>query len=150
MTLSLTDLESGSGDDVRVSSPKKPADGGRPKRRTFTADYKLRILEEYDRLLADGEQGDAGALLRREKLLTSHITEWRKARKNGALEALTPKVRKPSKSAAEAEVEKLRAQNEKLAKKLATTEAALEIMGKAHALLEMLSESADSGTKPRK
>lgn len=149
MTLSLTDLESGSGDDVRVSS-KNPAGGGRPKRRTFTADYKLRILEEYDRLLADGEQGDAGALLRRERLLTSHITEWRKARKNGALEALTPKVRKPSKSAAEVENEKLRAQNERLAKKLATTEAALEIMGKAHALLEMLSESADSDTKPRK
>jgi transposase len=150
VTLSLADLESGSGDDVRVSSSKKPVGGDRPKRRTFTADYKLRILEEYDRLLADGTPGEAGGLLRREKLLSSHITEWRKARKNGALEALTPKVRKPAKSAAEVENEKLRAQNERLAKKLATTEAALEIMGKAHALLEMLSESADSGTKPRK
>ncbi|WP_443075356.1 IS3 family transposase [Streptosporangium sp. NBC_01469] len=136
----MTDLEPEPGDDVQVSSSKKPSGGGRPKRRTFTADYKLRILEEYDRLLADGEPGASGALLRREKLLTSHITEWRKARKNGALEALTPKVRKPSKSAAEVENEKLRAQNERLTKKLATTEAALEIMKSTRALGNALRE----------
>jgi hypothetical protein len=42
--MSLTDLDAGSGDDVVVSSSKKPA-GGRPKRRSFTAEYKLQILE---------------------------------------------------------------------------------------------------------
>lgn len=44
VTMSLTDLDAGSGDDVVVSSSKKPA-GGRPKRRSFTAEYKLQILE---------------------------------------------------------------------------------------------------------
>ena len=149
MTLSLTDLDAGSGDDVVVSSSKKPA-SGRPKRRSFTAEYKLQILEEYERLLREGDPGEPGALLRRENLLSSHITEWRKARKGGALQALTPKVRKPSRSAAEIENEKLRAERDKLTKELETTKAVLEVVGKAHALLEMLSERADSEKKPEK
>jgi hypothetical protein len=149
VTLSLTDLDAGPGEDVVVSSSGKPA-GGRPKRRSFTAEYKLQILEEYERLLREGSPGDPGALLRRERLLSSHITEWRKARKGGALQALTPKVRKPSRSAAEVELEKVRAEKEKLAKELETTKAVLEVVGKAHALLEMLSERADSENKPEK
>jgi transposase len=132
-----------------VSSSKKPA-GGRPKRRSFTAEYKLQILEEYERLLREGSQGDPGALLRRENLLSSHITEWRKARKGGALAALTPKVRQPSRSQADIEVEKLRAEKDKLAKELETTKAVLEVVGKAHALLEIISERADSENKPEK
>jgi hypothetical protein len=66
------------------------------------------------------------------------------------LKALESRTRKPSKSAADAEIEKLREEKEKLAKELATTKAALEIVGKAHALLEILSESADSEPKPKK
>jgi len=149
VTMSLTDLDAGSGDDVVVSSSKKPA-GGRPKRRSFTAEYKLQILEEYERLLREGSQGDPGALLRRENLLSSHITEWRKARKGGALAALTPKVRQPARSQADIEVEKLRAEKDKLAKELETTKAVLEVVGKAHALLEIISERADSENKPEK
>jgi transposase-like protein len=145
----LTDLDAGPGDDVVVSSSKKPA-GGRTKRRSFTAEYKLQILEEYERLLREGSPGDPGALLRRENLLSSHITEWRKARKGGALQALTPKVRKPSRSPAEVELEKVRAEKEKLTKELETTKAVLEVVGKAHALLEMLSERADSENRPEK
>lgn len=91
-----------------------------------------------------------GALLRRERLLTSHISEWRRARKGGALKALEPRTRKPGRSPAEIENEKLRQEKDKLAKELAQTKAALEIVGKAHALLEMLSESADSDEKPKK
>jgi len=45
------------------------------------------------------------------------------------------------------ENERLRRENEKLTAELARTKAALEVVGKAHALLELLSESADSGTK---
>jgi transposase len=129
VTLSLTDLDAGSGDDGVVSSSKKPA-GGRPKRRTFTAEHKLQIMEEYERLLREGSPGDPGALLRRENLLSSHITEWRKARKGGALQALTPKVRQPSRSAAEIELEKMRAEKDKLARELETTKAVLEVVGK--------------------
>ena len=56
---------------------------------------------------------------------------------------------RPGKSAAEAENERLRKENEKLAAKLSKTETALEIMGKVHALLEILSESADSEKNQR-
>lgn len=57
-------------------------------RRRLTAQYKLRILEEYDRCDASG---DKGALLRREGLYTSQITDWRRQRESGALNALNQK-----------------------------------------------------------
>lgn len=49
----------------------------RPKRRRFTAKYKLRILEEAE---ACTQTGEIGALLRREGLYTSHLSAWRKQR----------------------------------------------------------------------
>jgi transposase len=146
VTLSMTDLAGVAGHDDLVGTSSSSSDRGRPKRRSFTAEYKLAILEEYDAADAAGR----GGLLRRERLLTSHISEWRKARRGGALQALKPKTRKPSRSAAEIENEKLREEKDRLAKELAQTKAALEIVGKAHALLEMLSESADSEPKPKK
>jgi len=118
----------------------------RPRRRAFSAEYKLAILEQYDRLEKPGAKG---ALLRREGLYSSHIVEWRRAREVGALNALAAQGRKPKKSPEAAEVERLRRQNERLAAELGRTKAALEIMGKAHALLESLSESADSDPKSR-
>ena len=63
------------------------ADGPRssqPKRRTFTAAYKLAIIEKYD---AATEPGAKGALLRGEGLYDSHISYWRKARDSGALKS---------------------------------------------------------------
>src|SRR5271157_1902825 len=54
----------------------------RPKRRQFSADYKLAILEEYEQITEDGGKG---ALLRREGLYSSHIVEWQRARDVGAL-----------------------------------------------------------------
>ena len=58
----------------------------RPKRRRFSAEYKLRILREAD---ACTRPGEVGALLRREGLYTSHLTYWRKQRNAGALKALS-------------------------------------------------------------
>src|SRR6266508_6919840 len=118
----------------------------RPRRRSFTAEYKARILEEYDALPVGSEE--RGALLCREGLYTSHIAEWRKARDAGAREGLAsnPKTRR---SAEQVEVEKLRRRNERLETELARTRLALEITGKAHALLELLSESADSDAKSK-
>ena len=87
-----------------------------------------------------------GAVLRRERLFHSHVTEWRAARDAGALEKLVDRrtsAARPKKSAAEVENEKLRRRVERLEKDLARNKAALEVMGKASALLEMLSESAD-------
>ena len=64
-----------------------------PKRRRFTAEYKLRVLREAD---ACSRPGEVGALLRREGLYSSLLTEWRRAREVGALEALErPRGRKP-------------------------------------------------------
>jgi transposase-like protein len=114
----------------------------RPRRRTFTAEYKAAIVAEYDALGAGSAQ--RGALLRREGLYTSHIAEWRKARDAAALEALAPRSRPAKRSPEQVEVEKLRARNARLEAELARTRLALEITGKAHALLELLSESADT------
>jgi transposase-like protein len=113
----------------------------RPRRRAFTAEYKLAILAEYEA----AEPGEKGALLRREGLYSSHLVEWRRARDAGALDGLTSRRAGRSGRSAEAvENQQLRAANEKLQRELAKTKAALDVVGKAHALLELLSESADT------
>ena len=129
----------------------------------FTAEYKLAMVAEYDRAAGPGERG---GLLRREGLYHSHIIEWRKARDAGTLvarpaagqpdagqgeqneQAARRYRRRGMTTAEQAELERLRRHNEKLAKDLARTQAALEIMGKAHALLELLSESAEETREP--
>jgi len=58
----------------------------KPRRRSFTAEYKLAILEAYDACAGDG---DKGALLRREGLYSSHIVEWRRARDGAARSGLS-------------------------------------------------------------
>jgi len=116
----------------------------RATRRSFSAEYKQQILDEYDSLPKGSEE--RGAILRREGLYSSHISEWRKQAEAGAREGLARKSNK-RRSREEVELEKLRRQNERLAKELAKTKTALEITGKVHALLEQPSESAD--TDPR-
>jgi len=106
----------------------------RPKRRQFSADYKLAILEEYEQITEDGGKG---ALLRREGLYSSHIVEWQRARDVGALAGLTPKHRK-KRSAAERELDLLRRRNAKLEDQLARHRVALEAQGKASELLAQL------------
>jgi transposase len=154
--LTIADTRGHGADDGVVNSSAGPR-SDKPRRRVFTSEYKLRMVAEYDRAT---ESGERGALLRREGLYHSHIIEWRKARDAGTLVARPaaeqPEDRqgKPSEQAGrrrrgkttaeQAEVERLRRENEKLAKDLARTKAALEVMGKAHALLELLSESAES------
>lgn len=124
----------------------EPDPAARPRRRTFTAEYKERILDEYDALALGSSE--RGALLRREGLYTSHIAEWRKARDVGAREGLAPKA-KPRRSPEQVELERLRRKAERLEAELERTKTALEITGKVHALLEQLSESADSDKKPK-
>jgi len=132
-------------DTDAVGDPPQP---DRPQRRRFTADYKLAVLAEYDRLTADGAKG---ALLRREGLHTSHIVEWRRARESGGLQRTgTRSPAAKAKPAADlAAVAKATRRAERAEAELAKTKLALEIMGKAHALLEMLAESADSDPKPK-
>lgn len=145
MTLTMADMPSPVREDGRVGSSGGPR-ADRPKRRSFTAAYKLGILEEYDRL---SDPSQRGALLRREGLYHSHVQKWREARDQGVLTALSARpAGRPSRSEADIDNERLRKENERLASELAKTKAALDIVGKAHALLELLSESADSDRKP--
>lgn len=148
MTMTMADMTSAAaGQDGAVGSGKGPR-AGQPKRRTFPAAYKTRIVDEYDQLATGRERG---ALLRREGLYSSHISEWRKLRDAGAADGLKEKsTGRPSRSTETMENERLRKENEKLTAELTRTKAALEIMGKAHALLELLSESADSDAKRRR
>jgi transposase len=134
-------------EDINLAIDMDESDpAARPRRRSFTAEYKERILDEYDALPAGSTE--RGALLRREGLYTSHIAEWRKARDAGAREGLAPRA-KPRRSPEQVELEKLRRKNERLEAELERTKAALEITGKVHALLEQLSESADSEKKSK-
>lgn len=114
----------------------------KPKRRSFSAEYKLRMVAEYDA----APTGEKGAILRRERLYHSHILEWRQARDAGALEKLVDRrtsPARPKKSTEAAENERLRRKVARLEKEVEKRDAALEVLGKAHKLLEMISESAD-------
>jgi transposase-like protein len=142
MTMTTASLLARAHDGV-VDEPEPAA---RPRRRSFTAEYKERILDEYDALPAGSTE--RGALLRREGLYTSHIAEWRKARDAGARDGLGPRA-KPRRSPELAELERLRRKTERLEAELARTKTALEITGKVHALLEQLSESAAPETKSK-
>jgi len=115
----------------------------RARRRTFTAKYKLEVLAAYD-AAPDGEKG---AVLRREGLYSSHITEWRKARDAGALKGLAaPRGRKRHDPQAE-QIARLQAEKQRLEQALAKTRLVVDVQAKLHALLETLSGSAD--TDPR-
>jgi transposase len=142
--MTLADQAAMSGHDGQVSSGKP----GRPKRRAFTAAYKARILAEYD-ALPDGSP-ERGALMRRERLYHSHLEHWRGQQEKGTLPATSGKREKDPGSEElarlRAENKKLKARNGKLENELGRTRTALDIAGKAFALLEDISGSADSST----
>jgi transposase len=110
----------------------------RPRRRRFTAEYKLAVVAEYDACVGDG---DKGALLRREGLYSSHIVEWRRARDNAAKAGLASPQRAPA-NPDRAALAKANKRIQRLEADLEKHRLALDIAGKAHALLEMLAESA--------
>jgi transposase len=103
------------------------------KRRTFTAEFKARILAEADACTRPGEVGE---LLRREGLYTSHLTYWRKQRKDGALKELgRPRGRKPV-DRREREIAQLERKLERSETELAKARRVIEIQGNVSALLE--------------
>jgi transposase len=116
------------------------------KRRSFTAEYKARILAEADTCTRPGEVGE---LLRREGLYTSHLTYWRKQRKDGALKELgKPRGRKPV-NRRDQEIESLRRRLERSEAELAKMKRVVEIQGNVSALLEEMlgSGSAERSTE---
>jgi len=112
-----------------------------PVRRVFAAEYKLAILAEYD---ACSESGEKGAILRREGLYSSLITDWRRQHRQGLLKAAVGRSDGGRGGPSLSEVAKLRAENERLRSKLAQADAIIAVQGKVHALLEEISKSAAS------
>ena len=142
MTMTTASLNGGAHTGGVTDDDIDPA--ARPRRRSFTAEYKAEILAEYDSHPRGSEE--RGAILRREGLYSSHIAEWRKQAEAGARDGLARKAKK-RRSREEVELEKLRAKNRRLEAELAKTKTALDLAGKVHALLEHLSESADTDEK---
>jgi transposase len=106
------------------------------QRRIYTAEYKLRILQETDTC----SEGQIGAILQREGLYSSHLTTWRRQRQAGQLAALTDnkRGRKPAPvNPLNAEVERLRRENERLSQRLQQAELIIGIPKKACAILNM-------------
>ncbi|WP_242050362.1 IS3 family transposase [Oculatella sp. FACHB-28] len=99
------------------------------QRRIHTAEYKLRILQETDTC----NEGQIGAILRREGLYSSHLTTWRRQRQAGQLAALTDnkRGRKPTpENPLSAEVERLRRENQRLGQRLEQAELIIDIQKK--------------------
>jgi transposase-like protein len=109
----------------------------RPKRRRFSADYKLRVLREAD---ACTRPGEIGALLRREGLYSSLLTEWRRAREAGALEALERPRGRPKSDPREREIAELRRRAERAEAELVKARKVIEVQGNVSALLGELLE----------
>ena len=134
-------VQSGATHDMTDPQPEVPERARGPRR--YSASYKARILEEYERL----DKADKGALLRREGLYTSLISEWRKQRDRGALAALAkPAGRQPA-DPRDREVARLRRENRRLAGELDKARKVIEVQGKLSALLEQL--ATDSVTQPQ-
>ena len=130
-------------DDAMTRS--HPRAGGPQRRRSFTPAEKLAHLDGYEQACQDGQ---GGAYLRREGLYSSQITEWRKLRDGGALHNNTNTEKTGRLSPEQLEIARLKTKLNKAERRLARTEVALEIMGKAHALLEEISESAPDDKPP--
>ena len=122
------------GDAVRVEEVPDPQVPERATRRSYTARYKAAILAEYDGLDRDGR----GALMRREGLYSSLISEWRKQRDKGALEALGKTRGRPPADPVERENARLQAKVAKLEAELDTSRRVIQVHGKLSALLEQL------------
>ncbi len=124
-----------------AAAPPDPEVAAKPKRRQFTAEYRLRILEEAERCT---EPGEVGQLLRREGLYSSHLTSWRKARRSGALRGLASKKRgvKPkARNPLEPKVRQLEAKVERLEEELRKAHTILDVQEKVAGLLGFSLES---------
>lgn len=121
---------------TRSSGPDHRPDNGtaKPKRRQFSAEYKLRILDEADRCT---KRGEIGLLLRREGLYSSHLDVWRRWRRRNYPQH--PESRKPaSASTLKHEAARLRRENTRLQLKLEHAEKLLALQKKLADMMEAI------------
>ena len=118
-----------------LASRPNPEVVAKAKRRIFTAEYKLRILQEAE--AAAGKRGSIGMLLRREGLYSSLLATWRRERSSGIVEALTPQKRGPKskRNPLEEEYLKLQRQNARLTEELRKAHIIIDVQKKVAALL---------------
>ena len=124
------------------TTPPDPEVVDKPQRRRFTKAYKLDILSHIDACSAVGQ---IGALLRREGLYSSHLTNWRLQRSQGLLDNSATKKRaaKPSNHQA-ARVTQLERENARLKARLRQTELILDIQKKASEILGIPLKALDN------
>ena len=117
-----------------VAAVPDPEVNDKPKRRKFTASYKLAILRELDAC----PRGGKGAILRREGLYTSQITQWRKDREDGVLNALAPRKRgrpRKVKNPLQDEHTALQRENARLKRELEKAHTIIDVQKKLSVLL---------------
>lgn len=116
----------------------------RRRRRSFSTEEKLRILADADRCAGRGE---VAALMRREGIYSSLLSDWRKqlrTRGEAGLVAKTP-GRKPTRNARDRQIERLEREKAKLEKELLVARKLIELAGKAHEILGVALPSVENG-----
>jgi transposase len=145
MTVAEVDRVRVTGDPGQVADDRPdPEVPERARRRRFTAQYKLDVVAEYDAAAA----GEKGAVLRREGLYSSHVIEWRRARDSGALAGLGRPRGRPAADPRDAQIARLQKEKARLEQELAKARFVVDVQSKLHALLETISEGADTGDEP--
>ena len=148
MTTAVLDRVRVTGDPGRVSSDRQerpdPEVPERARRRTFTAQYKLDVIAGYDAAAT----GAKGAVLRREGLYSSHVIEWRRARDAGTLAGPARPRGRPAADPRDAQIARLRKEQAKLEQELARARFVVDVQSELQALLETISEGADTGPGP--
>lgn len=111
----------------------------KPRTRHFTTEYKQRILQEAEACA----RGERGALLRREGLYSSHITNWRRQRASGEAQGLTPQKRGRKSDPQAAEIAKLKRENENLKIQLQRAETIIDVQKKLSQLLGLTPDESN-------
>ncbi|MET3803990.1 transposase-like protein [Nakamurella sp. UYEF19] len=115
-----------------------------PVRRTFTAEYRARVVAEYEA----APHGEKAGVLRREGLYQSQVRDWKAERDARAAGLIGTRTSHRTPKTSASEIDQLRVENARLAKELAKSQAVVEIMGKLQGLLETISESTDTPPPP--
>ena len=147
MTVTVLDRALVAGDAGQVTGERQERpDPEVPEkaRRTFTAQYKLDVVAEYDAAAT----GEKGAVLRREGLYSSHVIEWRRARDAGALAGPARQRGRPAADPRDAQIARLQKEKAKLEQELAKARFVVDVQAKLQALLETISGGADTGPGP--